>query len=248
MMKKIASSIIVVLCLFAVSLAEALELTSGADTTAAVYGSVKYRDFGNNNNEWDIGLMDYRVSTTVPRINKTFYGTNGLWGTTNTFEFVYLPLAGIYDKISTKVDVTGGTAQTYNLEWATLPDPANTINYLQFSVRDIDVSGQPTDAVTMEITDLAGQTLATSTFTADNSYQNWYIADASLFANGFIVKGNINLTGNFSTNINEKNELVEIKFGNTSNVPVVPEPISSTLFLVGAATLGFRRFRRNVKG
>ncbi|RJR16535.1 MAG: PEP-CTERM sorting domain-containing protein [Nitrospiraceae bacterium] len=36
---------------------------------------------------------------------------------------------------------------------------------------------------------------------------------------------------------------------NTSlQVNVVPEPVSSALFLVGAATLGFRRFRKNIKG
>ncbi|UCH81270.1 MAG: PEP-CTERM sorting domain-containing protein [Nitrospiraceae bacterium] len=29
--------------------------------------------------------------------------------------------------------------------------------------------------------------------------------------------------------------------------PVVPEPISSTLFIVGGATLGFRRFRKKYK-
>ncbi len=32
-----------------------------------------------------------------------------------------------------------------------------------------------------------------------------------------------------------------------SNVPIVPEPISSTLFIVGGATLGFRRFRKKFK-
>jgi len=33
----------------------------------------------------------------------------------------------------------------------------------------------------------------------------------------------------------------------TTNVAIVPEPISSTLFLVGAATLGYRRFRKTIK-
>ena len=36
--------------------------------------------------------------------------------------------------------------------------------------------------------------------------------------------------------------------GSSGWVGVVPEPVSSTLFLVGAATLGFRRLRRNRKG
>ena len=33
----------------------------------------------------------------------------------------------------------------------------------------------------------------------------------------------------------------------TANVAIVPEPISSTLFIVGGATLGFRRFRKKFK-
>ena len=32
-----------------------------------------------------------------------------------------------------------------------------------------------------------------------------------------------------------------------SGMAVAPEPISSTLFLIGAATLGFRRFRKKFK-
>jgi hypothetical protein len=32
--------------------------------------------------------------------------------------------------------------------------------------------------------------------------------------------------------------------GTTTGAPVVPEPVSSTLFIVGAATLGFRSFRK----
>ena len=36
-------------------------------------------------------------------------------------------------------------------------------------------------------------------------------------------------------------------FTNTYSMSVVPEPISSTLFIVGGATLGLRRFRRKFK-
>ena len=35
--------------------------------------------------------------------------------------------------------------------------------------------------------------------------------------------------------------------GTWSSPSVVPEPISSTLFLIGGATLGFRRFRKTIK-
>ena len=33
----------------------------------------------------------------------------------------------------------------------------------------------------------------------------------------------------------------------TLQVSVAPEPISSTLFVIGAATMGFRRFRKQFK-
>ena len=38
-----------------------------------------------------------------------------------------------------------------------------------------------------------------------------------------------------------KNHILAVR-----EISVVPEPISSTLFMVGAATLGFRRFRKTI--
>lgn len=73
--------------------------------------------------------------------------------------------------------------------------------------------------------------------------------------------GNINDMGSFSeflvpgststslSGINNNGDLVgsyNNGSGNVAFMAIVPEPISSTLFLIGGATLGFRRFRKKI--
>jgi hypothetical protein len=71
------------------------------------------------------------------------------------------------------------------------------------------------------------------------------------YAKGGVDNGNlINAYNNALAvnNFDSDNKLDFIVRPNGGNAPpVVPEPISSTLFIVGGATLGFRRFRKKLK-
>ncbi len=58
-----------------------------------------------------------------------------------------------------------------------------------------------------------------------------------------VVAYNWGLTNHSSSNTDD----FIVRPNGGSNPPVVPEPISSTLFIVGAATMGFRRYRKNRK-
>ncbi len=87
-------------------------------------------------------------------------------------------------------------------------------------------------------------------------YTHKYKIAGNSFDNFMVISGNTLHTGDSFTAYNE----VYNASGSTSfiyadvslqsvsaSLPVVPEPISSTLFIVGGATLGFRRFRKKFK-
>lgn len=68
---------------------------------------------------------------------------------------------------------------------------------------------------------------------------------ASALQNISVSQGDI-LEIRITTNISNSGDFAGVNY-TISGTPVVPEPISSTLFIVGGATLGFRRFRKKFK-
>ncbi len=89
--------------------------------------------------------------------------------------------------------------------------------------QDVLISGIKNDGSTLSNQLYLGSTTPTYTMGED-----WTDLQSISFSN----RGNTNYIG-----------LDNIKL----NVSVVPEPVSSTLFIIGGATLGFRRFRKNFK-
>ena len=73
----------------------------------------------------------------------------------------------------------------------------------------------------------------------------------NFYAKGGVDHGNLINAYNNALEVNSfdsNNTLDFIARPNGGNAPpVVPEPISSTLFIVGGATLGFRRFRKKIQ-
>ncbi len=71
------------------------------------------------------------------------------------------------------------------------------------------------------------------------------------YAKGGVDNGNLINAYNNALDVNNFDSDNKLDFivrpNGGSSPPVVPEPISSTLFIVGGATLGFRRFRKKIK-
>jgi len=72
----------------------------------------------------------------------------------------------------------------------------------------------------------------------DGIFQNSTVADVHSL-NKFEWGDGITASGNGAD--------ADWNYVRVSQTPVVPEPISSTLFIVGGVTLGFRRFRKKIK-
>ena len=84
----------------------------------------------------------------------------------------------------------------------------------------------------------------TVSFTTDRDpvWGNFYAKDG-MFAGDPVYAVNAGLTNLTSSDTND----FIVRPNGGANPPVVPEPISSVLFLVGGATLGLRRFRKKLK-
>jgi hypothetical protein len=116
-------------------------------------------------------------------------------------------------------------------------DPLNTVNFISLYIQSNEGNPPTTDNITVNLTDLDGQALMPGSVSfgyPPGGNASWYLTDPSLLANGFILSGNVVLTGTIERTESDK---VQIAFGNSSvsgSAPV-PEPLTmaSAFFAIG---------------
>ena len=188
--------------------------------------AARYR---NGLNGWEIAaIYEDPFATTGAEID---FGTGWLYGTFLDFNVTYTASTG---NLLLGIDYNNDSTIAGN----------ETISYT-FS----EFAGQGFQYIDMmlvgnSISDANVQNLYINgtSFGPFNSSGAWsqYYFDAGTTPSNIFITGEVNMTA--SGNAQERPKM-EFKFG----AAVVPEPISSTLFIVGGATLGFRCFRKNFK-
>jgi len=136
-------------------------------------------------------------------------------------------------------EVSGGAGTLYawfsNTGFGTTPTPAG-----------FDMSGS--------LSSITGSGSVTFDSYIDNS--NTLFGEGTLLAslgsytstNSGTTSGTVSLSNPYSlTTKTTVNLTAGSNMQTTTNVAIVPEPVSTTLFIVGGATLGFRRFRKRFK-
>lgn len=152
---------------------------------------------------------------------------------------------------SDSVDLDDGVINGYGTAWSFYyPDgPSITFTFdalalgsLPTHVGLVWTDGKSGATTTFEVYDASGAFVDTIT---------GQFADSTVFSTtgeDRFLGANLQLEGGISkiTISNSSNgiEIDHLQYGSTV---VVPEPISSTLFIIGGATLGFRRLRKNKK-
>lgn len=222
------------------------------DPTAKDYGAVRFKDFINagdggrgqnlylQNNSSSLGSAtgcDGRA-----RVNGDPLWTVG--GAANYFKFEYRPVAGVTDKI-----LAGATDRMYDS--ATPPDlrfsrviddPLSTVNFISFYVQSNEGSPQTTDNITVNLTDPDGNALLPGSLSygyPPGGVAKWYLTNPSLLANGFILSGNIVLSGTLERTESDK---VQIAFGHTA-VPVPSTYLAAALLGLPILVQGIRGLR-----
>ncbi len=106
-----------------------------------------------------------------------------------------------------------------------------------------DIPSQPTSDVIFVDASGGGNDPTSTTTTIDS----WVISNGGKTLDVFYYGDPVAPTETLNIKVWTDNTSNMQDFGVAFYPTVVPEPVSSTLFVVGAATLGFRRFRKHFK-
>lgn len=233
-------------------MAPAIPVVSGdiavLDPSATEYGAVRFKDFINTadglrgqnlylqNNSSSLG--NATGSDGRARVNGDPLWTVG--GVANAFWFEYRPVAGATDLI-----LSGATDRSSPGFSRVIDDPLLLVNYISFYLQSNEGTTPTTDSITLNLTDLDSNPLLPGALTwgyPPGGVAKWYLSDPSLLANGFILQGNIVLSGTIERGESDK---VQIAFGHSPVLNRVPDG-GSMLAMLGTALAGLAGLRRKL--
>lgn len=216
----------------ATSPALAYTVNSGHDAGARTYAEAKARNFQGYGTR-----QGYELS--MARDNS---GGGSFVPAQNVVDFVYGPKYSVganaftltYNGVAGTLDFQLVGEATHNVAQLSM-NPAEAINYLQFSV----VDRKSTADVRVTGLTLNGDLLGD--FGAEG-WNTWWVGDSAL-AGGFTLSGNLVLSGNFANTSDENSKLVMV-LGTSDLVAPVPLPSAAGLAALGLVATGGSRRRR----
>jgi hypothetical protein len=234
-------SLIIVWSLFVlmsltVSLASAYTVTSGVDATAVMLGGDRFRSFGNTGgNENYVGVPDLGVAANRAEIGYNWVASN--------YSSIFFQYDKLNDKLISKVDLDHDGSYDKMKEYTGLSAKITSlgrnaslltsINYFQITLADRDLNTQ------VDFKNVILNGTSVSDFIGNNALATYTVKGFN-FSNGFILTGDIYLSGIFSTT-SQENSRVEAGFG---HVNVVPVP--GAVWLRGSGLLGLVGLKRKM--
>lgn len=155
---------------------------------------------------------------------------------TGTTEVLY---SGLINPYGIALDANAGT-----LFWTEWGDSSNGYDFFIQSA-NLNGTGSPVSLISFDGT--SGGTPVYASLDVDPAAEKIYFTGEGSYTQVKTMDYNGRNVQNFTTPSGSQIYGNLIDVSTTANLAVVPEPISSTLFIIGGASLGLRRFRNKLK-
>jgi len=218
------------------------------DPSAVDYGAVRFKDFTNGSDGGRGGNLYLQNNSSglgsgTGSDSRARVDGNPLWNvnSANNFKFEYRPVAGGTDLI-----LAGATDRMTPGFQRVIDDPAKTVNYISFYIQSNEGTAATADSIILNLTDLDGQSLSPGSISFSSTVlgggiNKFYLTDPTLLANGFILTGNIQMSGTVERGESDK---VQIAFGNMTPVPEPSTYVAGALLALPVLLNGMRVLRR----